>query len=176
MLLSKLGDAAGRPVWPNAGLGQASLLGDLRTAQFLKSLETPDSVAQLPPFIKPLPPRIALEDARYLSNKGALTIPSAPLQNALLQAFVEYVYPYMPLLELHEFLDTINSADGFSGQVSLFLYHAVMFVSSAFVGGKYLKEAGYTSRKAARRDFFYRTRVSLIILRPVILTPSLLAD
>lgn len=155
-----MGDASHRPIWSNPGLNQASLLGDLRTAQFLNSLEDPDLVFQLPAFIKPLPPRIALEDAKYLHTKGALTLPSLPLQNALLQAYVEYVHPYMPLLELHQFLNIINSRDGFSGQVSLFLYQSVMFVATAFVGGKHLKEAGYSSRKAARRDFFHRTRVT----------------
>lgn len=160
-LLSKLGDAGNRPLWTNSGLNHESLLGDLRTAQFLSSLEDPDVVTQLPAFIKPLPPRIALEDAKYLHTKGALTLPSLQLQNALLHAYVEFVHPYMPLLELHQTLNIINSRDGFSGQISLFLYQAVMFVATAFVGGKHLKEAGYSSRKAARRDFFHRTRVNI---------------
>lgn len=158
-LLSKLGETTGRPIWPSPGLNETPLLGDFRTAQFLNSLEDPDGVAQLPAFIKPLPSRIAVEDARYLHTKGALTLPSTALQNALLQAYVEYVHPYMPLMELHEFLNIVNSREGYSGQVSLFLYQAVMFVATAFVGGKHLKDAGYSSRRAARRDFFHRTRV-----------------
>ncbi|KAL1855874.1 hypothetical protein VTK73DRAFT_8448 [Phialemonium thermophilum] len=158
-LLSKAADTNGRFIWPAASLNQPTLLGDLRTAQFLNSLEDPDLVFQLPAFIKPLPSRIPTEDAQYLRTKGALTLPSPELQNALLHAYVEFVHPYMPLLELHDFLDTIHSKDGFAGQVSLFLYQAVMFVSTAFVGGRYLKEAGYASRKAARKDFFHRARL-----------------
>merc|ERR1712000_446007 len=90
---------------------------------------------------------------------GALTLPSVGLQNALLQSYVEYVHPYMPLMDLHDFLDIVNQRDGLNGQTSLFLYHAIMFSASAFVDIKHLKEAGYTTRKAARKSFFQKTRL-----------------
>jgi hypothetical protein len=157
-----LGDAGGRLLWPNPTVNQASsVIGDLRTAQFLSSLEEPDLLAQLPGFVKPLPSKIAPEDVKYLYTKGALTLPPVPLQNALLRAYVEYVHPYMPLMELGEFLNIINAKDGLYGQVSLFLCQAVMFSATAFVETKYLKEAGYASRRAARKSFFQKTRVSI---------------
>lgn len=134
--------------------------GDGRTSQFLASLEEPDLHAQLPAFVKPLPAKIAQEDVTYLHAKGALTLPALPLQKALLQAYVEYVHPYMPLLELYDFLATINAHDGLNGQISLFLYQAVMFAATAFVDMKVLREAGYPTRKAARKAFFQKTRVS----------------
>ncbi|WYZ38597.1 hypothetical protein EsH8_III_000511 [Colletotrichum jinshuiense] len=145
-------------------LAQASLLGgmssgDGRTSQFLASLEEPDLHAQLPAFVKPLPAKIAQEDVTYLHTKGALTLPALPLQNALLQAYVEYVHPYMPLLELYDFLAVINAQDGLCGQISLFLYQAVMFAATAFVDMKVLREAGYPTRKAARKAFFQKTRL-----------------
>lgn len=138
----------------------APLVGDIRTAQFLNTLEEPDLLAQLPAFVKPLPAKIAPEDVKYLHTKGALTLPPLELQNALIRAFVEYVHPFMPLLELGAFLNTINSKDGLCGQVSLFLYQAIMFSGTAFVEAKYLRAAGYTSRRTARKSFFQKTRVS----------------
>ncbi|RYC85896.1 Cutinase transcription factor 1 beta [Fusarium oxysporum f. sp. narcissi] len=66
---------------------------------------------QVPPGFKPLPTKVAAEDVRYLRSKGALSVPSVPLQSALLQAYVEYVNPYMPL-ELFPFLNAINAGDG----------------------------------------------------------------
>ncbi|KDN65070.1 putative fungal specific transcription factor domain-containing protein [Colletotrichum sublineola] len=145
-------------------LAQASLFGgmtngDGRTSQFLASLEEPDLHAQLPAFVKPLPAKIAQEDVTYLHAKGALTLPALPLQNALLQAYIEYVHPYMPLLELYDFLAVINAQDGLYGQISLFLYQAVMFAATAFVDMKVLREAGYPTRKAARKAFFQKTRL-----------------
>jgi hypothetical protein len=140
---------------------QESLMGSARTAQFINSLDTPDSRVQLPAFIRPLSSKIASEDVAYLHAKGALTLPDTRLQNAFLQAYVEYVHPYMPLMDLHDFLGIINCRDGLNGQVSLFLYHAVMFAATAFVDRKYLREAGYATRKAARKSYFQKTRVCL---------------
>jgi hypothetical protein len=148
------------------------VIGDIRTAQFLNSLEEPDLLAQLPAFVKPLPSKIAPEDVKYLYTKGALTLPPLELQNALIRAFVEYVHPYMPLLELSAFLNTINSKDGLYGQVSLFLYQAVMFSATAFVETRYLREAGYASRRAARKSFFQKTRVSGLMSEPCFLRLS----
>ncbi|KAI1026160.1 hypothetical protein LB504_011282 [Fusarium proliferatum] len=133
---------------------------NLRTTQLLGSLEEKDTPApQFPAFLRPLPNKIAPEDVDYLKIKGALSVPTLPLQNALLQAYVEYVHPYMPLMDLNNFLGIINSRDGKNGQTSLFLYQAVMFAASAFVDMKYLREGGYTTRKAARKSFFQKTRL-----------------
>ncbi|KAF4452889.1 cutinase transcription factor 1 beta [Fusarium austroafricanum] len=133
---------------------------NLRTTQLLGSLEEKDTISpQFPAFLRPLPNKIAPEDVDYLKIKGALSVPTLPLQNALLQAYVEYVHPYMPLMDLNNFLSIINSRDGKNGQTSLFLYQAVMFAASAFVDMKYLREGGYTTRKAARKSFFQKTRL-----------------
>ncbi|KAI9149184.1 cutinase transcription factor 1 beta [Paramyrothecium foliicola] len=142
------------------GMLEESLAVNNRTAQFVNSLdEAPDTRIQLPPFVRPLPPKVASEDVAYLHAKGALTLPEAQLQNALLQAYVEYVHPYMPLMDLHEFLGIINCRDGVNGQISLFLYQAVMFAATAFVDRKFLRDAGYATRKAARKSYFQKTRL-----------------
>jgi hypothetical protein len=113
-----------------------------------------------PAFIKPIPDKILAEDRQYLAQKQVFALPSLRLQNALLAAYVEYVHPYMPLMELHDFLRIVNDRTGAAGKVSLFLYHAVMFAATAFVEESLLKDAGYDSRRDARRAFFSKTRVS----------------
>ncbi|KAL1838603.1 hypothetical protein VTJ49DRAFT_2471 [Mycothermus thermophilus] len=118
-----------------------------------------DLTGDWPGFLKPLPDRILPEDRQYLMQKGVFSLPSLTLQNALLAAYVEFVHPYMPLLELHEFLRVLNDRSGASGKLSLFLYHAVMFAATAFVDEGLLKEAGYASRRDARRAFFSKTRL-----------------
>lgn len=104
------------------------------------------------------------DDIQYLWKKGALAIPDIAFRNALLQAFIEYVYPYMPLLELHDFLRIVDRNDGESGKISLVLFQAVMFAGTAFVDKSYLTAAGYPTRKAARKAFYQRARVSRLIL------------
>ncbi|KAH7152358.1 fungal-specific transcription factor domain-containing protein [Dactylonectria estremocensis] len=170
VLLNKLQTTEGssqRVGWANL-MTTASVFDNLRTPQFLNSLEEPDNAStssssntgsRLPAFLRPLPTKIAAEDVKYLHIKGALSLPTLPLQNALLQAYVEYVHPYMPLMDLNSFLGTINSRDGRNGQTSLFLYQAVMFAASAFVDMKHLREGGYPTRKAARKSFFQKTRL-----------------
>jgi hypothetical protein len=113
-----------------------------------------------PAFIRPIPDRILSEDRQYLARKQVFTLPPLRLQNALLAAYVEYVHPYMPLMELHDFLRVVGDRSGASGKISLFLYHAVMFSATAFVDESLLRDAGYDSRREARRAFFSRTRVS----------------
>jgi hypothetical protein len=117
-------------------------------------------VADLPAFIKPLPSKIGPDEVAYLEKKGALTIPTGTLRSEMLRAYIEYVHPYMPLLELRDFLMTIDQADGSLGKVSLILFQAVMFAGSAFIDMHYLRAAGYATRKEARKDFFQKTRVS----------------
>ncbi|EAQ90581.1 hypothetical protein CHGG_02516 [Chaetomium globosum CBS 148.51] len=122
----------------------------------LRSLE---QVNEWPAFIRPIPDRILLEDRQYLARKQVFTLPPLRLQNALLTAYVEYVHPYMPLMELHDFLRVVSDRSGASGKISLFLYHAVMFSATAFVDESLLRDAGYDSRREARRAFFSRTRL-----------------
>jgi hypothetical protein len=133
---------------------------NLQSSSLLTAINDAEVSVQLPPNIRPLPSKIASEDVRYLRDKGALSLPRPPLQNALVQAYIEYVHPYMPLLDLRDFLQTVNATDGMYGQTSLFLYQAVMFAATAFVDMKYLREGGYQTRKAARKSFFQKTRVS----------------
>ncbi|KAF5659165.1 cutinase transcription factor 1 beta [Fusarium heterosporum] len=149
---------AHRSSWSSI-IPDSNFFDTLRTTQLLGSLEEKETPPQFPAFLRPLPTKITSEDVDYLKIKGALSVPTLPLQNALLQAYVEYVHPYMPLMDLNSFLGVISSRDGQNGQTSLFLYQAVMFAASAFVDMKYLRESGYTTRKAARKSFFQRTRL-----------------
>lgn len=87
---------------------------------------------------------------------------------ALLQAFVEHVHPYMPILDLFGFLAAIEESQTphtpsqpmkGASQISLLLFQAVMFAATAFVDVKHLHAAGFTSRKEARRLYFQKTRL-----------------
>lgn len=124
--------------------------------------------AILPPFIKPLPVHIPLEDVQYLSVKGALFVPDREIRAALIHAFIEYVYPYMPIIDLQGFLSLIDRAerqpwrDGvpeYHGQVSLLLMQGIIFSAAAYVDMKYLHMLGFLSRREARWCFFQRTKL-----------------
>ena len=112
----------------------------------------------LPAYIKPLPSRLGHDEITFLEKKGALTIPPIPLRDALLKEFAEFVYPYMPLLNLHELIGIVDRNDGLQS-ISLLLFQAIMFAGVATVDMRHLKSAGYATRRDARREFFQKTRI-----------------
>lgn len=114
---------------------------------------------KLPEYIKPLPSRMTSVDIDYLFAKGALSLPDVPVRNALLRAYIEYVHPYMPLIEMNEVVQIIDEGNGETGRISLLLFQAIMFAGTAFVDMEYLRNGGYSNRKAARKAFFQKARV-----------------
>jgi hypothetical protein len=125
-------------------LTSASMMGDLTSAMHKPSIPPPPLLKhKLPTYLKPLPPRMTSVDIDYLFAKGALSLPETSVRNALLKAYIEYVHPYMPLVEMHELLGMIDDVTG-----------------TAFVDMEFLRRAGYTNRKAARKAFFQKARVS----------------
>lgn len=145
-----------------SGMGGSPV--DLRQQLFL-------APPTLPNYVKPLPQRIGSDEIAYLERKGALSIPPIPLRNELLKAYIEFVHPFMPLVDLYDFVMIIDSGNGTLGRISLILFQAVMFAGSAFCDMDYLRAAGYTNRKEARKDFFQKTRVSWSQL-PAVYAPS----
>lgn len=121
-------------------------------------LVAPMPTYSLPAYIKPLHNRLTPDDILYLEKKGALTLPPDNLRNELLRCYIEFVHPYMPLLDLHETIDIIDRNDG-ERSISLLLFQAVMFAGVATVDMRYLKAAGYATRRDARRFFFQKTRL-----------------
>nr|POE47642.1 cutinase transcription factor 1 beta [Quercus suber] len=112
----------------------------------------------LPAYIKPLHNRLTPDDILYLERKGALTLPPDHLRDELLRCYVEFVHPYMPLLDLHDTIHIIDKNDG-ERSISLLLFQAIMFAGVATVDIRYLKAAGYATRRDARRLFFQKTRL-----------------
>lgn len=138
-------------------------------ADAIQQLLTPSNPSGgLPDYIRRLPQRLQPEDFQYLQAKGALTIPDRALRDELLKAYIHYVHPYMPLLDLEEFLQILARNDGIH-HVSLLLFQAVMFAGTAFVDMDALRKAGYNNRKTARKIFFQRARVCLCHLRFIFL-------
>lgn len=115
----------------------------------------------LPGFITTLVTQIPAEDMVYLYMKGALTLPSADVQNALLRSFFDYVYPFMPILDLDGFTQSVAARNGTSGKLSLLLFQAVLFAGTAHVSMDHLRNAGFRTRRQARKTLFQRTRVEL---------------
>ena len=144
-------------------LKSASITGELKATRIESSPKpAPSSMLRhpLPNYLKPLPPRMTAVDIDYLCAKGAISIPARPIRNALLLAYLEYVHPFMPSIEVNQVLRIINDGTGASGRMSLLLFQSIMFAGTAFVDMEHLRSAGFSNRKAARKAFFQKARVS----------------
>lgn len=117
------------------------------------------SNSSLPSFLKPSTDRIAEDDLAYLRAKGAFAVPGVGFRDALIWSFFEYVHPLMPVLDIDQFLQSTLDKDGSSEKISLLLYQAVLFAGTAHVKMEYLQEAGFKTRRHARKVFFQRVRV-----------------
>lgn len=112
----------------------------------------------LPRYVRPVPQSIMSEDLAYLTQRGAFMIPETGLRNELLRCYVQYVHPFLPLLDLQDFLAIVEKEDP-NDTISLLLFQAVMFAGTGFIDMRYLLAQGYDSRRAARRAFFQRAKL-----------------
>ena len=115
----------------------------------------------LPAWIQPFPDHLLPTDIDYIRSKDALSIPSRKVRNEILRCYVEYMHPYMPLLDVTELLQLTRLTDDAPTmrKYSLFLFQCVMFSAVVFLDEAVVKEAGYDSLKTMRKVFYQKTRV-----------------
>jgi hypothetical protein len=157
----------------HAGLNStASILVDRDAISSNSSTLLPTPDWRLPSYIKPIPDYLIGDDLDYLWKTGALSIPETPLLNELLRSYAEYVHPTIPVVEFNNLLQMINRSEGEA--ISLILFQAMMFTASAFVDETYLYAGGYTSRIAAQRALYQKSKVCNRLPSPEI--PNLIIE
>ncbi|CEI63563.1 hypothetical protein FVEN_g6694 [Fusarium venenatum] len=117
-----------------------------------------DSQYHLPSYISPFPSHLDKHDFEFLARKDCLTIPDNQLRDELIRIYAFIVYPFMPAIDLIDFLEPITgSSEG--ATVSLLLFQAIMFSSVTFVDIQLLQSHGLESKRAARKVFFNRVKL-----------------
>lgn len=139
------------------------------------AMDTPRAVApRSPPQLQAAPAflacdlsHVANEDITYLQNKGCFAFPKKDILNELLQSYFDYIAPHMPFVDETGFWDMYrahyedaNQVSGHTGQtsISLLLFQAMLFAATTCAPMSLLRRLGYTSRRIARRDAFFRVR------------------
>lgn len=117
------------------------------------------SLPSLPAYFYPLPDLIKEDDLEYLQKKGVFDLPNTILRDRLLEAYVEFVHGYIPVLEIGSLLSIFQHEDVTAEKISLLVFYAVMFAGSTCVRQEYLEAAGYSTRKQLRRELWEKTRV-----------------
>lgn len=124
-------------------------------------------LSALPAFIKPLPNYLEPCDIEYLSSKGALTLPPAKLQKELVNSYLLYVHPFLPVVDLVELLGALYCPSAPQrSKISILLYQAIMFAGVSFIGSEKVKELGFAAERDARKAYHDKTRVSNPSLDP----------
>ena len=119
------------------------------------------SFANLPPYIRPPSREFSADDIEFLHRRGAFSIPDDELRDQLLRAFVLYVYPYLPMVDLQSLLSAIEGNG--STTISLLLFQSVMFAGTAFVDQQFLCQAGFADRRSARLYFYNKIKASHLL-------------
>lgn len=101
---------------------------------------------------------VSQESEKYLQLKGALKIVPIDLRNELIGAYIKYVHPLLPIIDLQWFLVNVMVEDE-SRFASPLLHQAVMLAGSAFIEQESAIRAGFSSRKALRSALFGRAKV-----------------
>ncbi|KAM6529435.1 hypothetical protein FALCPG4_007571 [Fusarium falciforme] len=142
----------------NAMPSPPSLTGPGPTSSGFSPPWSSQQLQGLPSYFSPLPSHLKPIDIEYLRNKGALTVPDDELQRELFQKYIQYVHPFMPILDLPSLLAPIARGKG-SGHTSLLVFQAVMFTSAAFIDMDYYIARGQSDRKSVRKMYFERARL-----------------
>ncbi|KAJ5112204.1 hypothetical protein N7532_000249 [Penicillium argentinense] len=86
----------------------------------------------LPTYLKPLPSDLPETDLEYLRSKGVLSAPIPSIQEKLWETYFRVIHPFLPILDHHETLRSINSDQG-ATPISLILFHCVNLVARLFM-------------------------------------------
>ncbi|KAK6383950.1 hypothetical protein LTS17_003242 [Exophiala oligosperma] len=113
---------------------------------------------QLPAFIQPPSREFDMDQLDFLKRCGALSPPQQSLQDQLFLSFLLYVFPFLPVLDVQDFIDAVEQRRP-DRRISLILFQAVMFSWTAFVPIEALREAGFESRIAARAIFLRKVKL-----------------
>lgn len=123
------------------------------------SEEEESAASMLPRFIQPLPMMMSPASIECLYTNGVFSLPGIPLQNALLQAFIDCVLPSMPIIELPQLLSAMCSREHGTESISLLLFYAILVSATTFVDQGYLYEAGFSTRAEAQELFYQNAKV-----------------
>ena len=102
---------------------------------------------------------IAFKDREELHSSGALLLPSEGLRGLLLQSYLRWVHPLVPVLEIPNLFQRLLENDDCQFPHPL-LYQAVLYAGSSYMDPLELKAAGHPSRDTIGRVIRARARVS----------------
>ncbi|KAL4941547.1 hypothetical protein BDV06DRAFT_194212 [Aspergillus oleicola] len=93
-----------------------------------------------------------------LQQKGVFELPPTDLQQIVLDKYEDFVHPLLPVLDVVKFRRAIDGQET-DDKVSLFLYHAVIFIGLSCVDNNTVSRLAHVSKQAARVASYEKAKV-----------------
>lgn len=138
----------------HTGLTHSSSLSSLR---FDHATSNNRSASPLPELVIKPSPGLDPEALSYLTSMGVFDLPPPAVVRDVLECFINYVYPLLPILDLHSLLEELY---GSAPQISLLLLYGILLAGSGFTHQDTVEQAGYPSRFEWRSRLGRKLRVS----------------
>ena len=104
---------------------------------------------------------LAPEDFKFLEFKGCFHLPTRPVLDELVREYFLHVHPMFPLIDERDFWDAYLSFGARSGQkkIPLFVFRAMLFVSSSFASDIVVQRLGFQKPIEARSCLYQRAKL-----------------
>lgn len=113
----------------------------------------------LPDYASSLSSSITSQDCNFLHQEGAFDVPGINARAKVLNSYIQFVHPALPILNLEDFLMVIDKSYNGTRGISFLLFQAVIFAATAFQTSESVALEGFKSRKEARATRFKRTEL-----------------
>ncbi|KAF5611186.1 cutinase transcription factor 1 beta [Fusarium subglutinans] len=104
---------------------------------------------------------IAQQDLNYMEAQGCLHVPSRPILDNFVEQYFRVHQAHLPLLNEGDFWEMYSQEESTGPQstISLLVFQAMLFASCNFVSLQIIKKLGFPSLRAARAEFYRRTKL-----------------
>ncbi|KAJ0421307.1 hypothetical protein BJY00DRAFT_323322 [Aspergillus carlsbadensis] len=103
------------------------------------------------------------EDVSYLRSKGCFSLPEQAALDEFVTKFFLHAHPQTPVLDEARFWRLYLQRDGpiqtSNQKISLFVFHAMLFVACSDVSLETIRKCGFTDKETARTSFYKRAKL-----------------
>lgn len=111
----------------------------------------------LPAYITPLSSDIDPGNLQFLVQRDALAFPPPDIVDDLIQMFVCYVYPLLPIVRLDTFLDALEGKEG--NTISPLPFQAILLAGAVFADFSKSRHPSFQQSKEVQKMLFGRAKL-----------------
>ena len=107
------------------------------------------------------PPAAHLNDAdlHYVFLRHGLDLLTPGLRRILLEAYIEYVFPLMPIADLQDATLAVSQSQDGSEQIGLTVLQSIYLLGALYAQAEALREGGFFSRTTAIKTIYARVKL-----------------